>query len=389
MIKALLKYPVLTVYIVALLLSLKFVLFDYILPQLVTLNFALLPDFADSTIEYQLYMQVIKYGNIVSLDQDLLGSSLTVTVLPAWIQKILHTDPYWTFRLYAAFIIPVLPVIIYYLARKWHSVGWSVACAVLASSWMVFLEGGYYKRTIIALIFAALMILALASDKWNWKIRYLVIALCAVCIPLSHYSVAFGALGILVVMLGMVVAWRDWQYIKPITFGIVISLLCVLVYYGVWHRPVMDVVGRVAGFSTGVTSFPTSGIPMVIPVVVPTVITTVKKYIAMYGYFVMILIAIGFLTHYRTERMGKNALMVAGIGAIVAAVAVPALQAFYGFNRIQFQAMLPATVYFPTGVFWLADNLGINPKLLAYIIITCFLVVSLVYSTMASNAGVV
>jgi hypothetical protein len=382
--KIILKHPALTIYFVALLLSLKFAIFD----------FNLFSAYSDSSMEYQIYLYLASHGHITFSytkewlktafgSQELLISSYFVTLFPALVQKILHSDPYWTFKLYSAFLIPFLPVVIYYLARKWNNTGWAMVCAILSCSWFIYLEGGYFQRTNIALIFNMLMMLAIVFDKWNWKIRYPVIALSAVGMPLSHYSVTFGAIGILIVSLIIVVVWRKRLLVKPIVFSIVCLITMGAVYYLGFHPGVLYKLLMVFNISTGVISIPEQSAI----VVTSTLISTVYKGITMIGYFVTILLIVGWLITYKKEGMGRNVLTFGSMFAIGGAIAVPTLQALYGFDRIQYQAILPAIVYFPMGVTALADKLSISPKLLAGIIVGGLLVVSLIYSTVASRVG--
>ena len=384
--RMLLKWPALTIYIVALVLSLKFAIFDYRLPGIATLVFENLSSSADSSIEYQLYLQIVNYGHILlqyRQEQILLVSSYAVTYLPALIQRLLQSDPYWTFRLYSAFIMPCLPVVIYYLARKWNSKVWSMICAALSFSWLIYLQGNYYERTNIALIFAMLMMLAIVTDKWNWKIRYPVIAISAAGMPMSHYSVTFGAIGILFASLVIGLIWRKDSYVKPIGYSILCLLGVVGVYYGLVYPGVLYKLSIVGNASVGLIPMPEQSAP----VAIPTLIGSLSKGITMIGYFITILLIVGWLIVYKKEGMSRNVSTIGGMLAIGGAIAIPALQALYGFNRIQYQALLPAMVYFPMGVKALADKLSINSKLLAGIIVGGFLLISLVYIPIANRVG--
>ena len=98
-------YPVI-IALIAFGIVLRYALFDYEL-------------ISDSACEFMVYSLIVETGKwqIVTHHQ-LLSSCLFTTFFPAMFQRAFNTDLLMTFKLFPCFIIPFLPVAVYYLAKR-------------------------------------------------------------------------------------------------------------------------------------------------------------------------------------------------------------------------------------------------------------------------------
>ncbi len=170
---------------------------------------------SDSAYYYNNYVLAIKNG-WWSLEDNIPKASIVMTLLPATIQKILHTDILLTFKVYSSFILPFLPVVVYFLAKKFVNPFYAFMATVgILSTQSVFLRLPSYTQVGIATLFFALLILVMTSNiKW----KYIWIALLSVVIVVSHYSIAYMTIVIISVTLGILWLLRKKRALFLVTF---------------------------------------------------------------------------------------------------------------------------------------------------------------------------
>lgn len=216
---------------------------------------------SDGATEYKLYLQAIEGTFSPVKGVLLLNSVLSTTVLPATIQKILHTDPLLTFRFFSCFILPFLSVLVFHIAKRYTSNLSAFLVSLFFITNYVFVRGTSYARTGIACLFFALLIWAILDDDLSkWK-RYTLLILSPVGIVLSHYSVAYIGALVLVVCLGLDYLYlkvqkasvrRLWYIVLPMAILLVSSVIW---YWGVAVTPqryIKTIIAELAKAPTGI-----------------------------------------------------------------------------------------------------------------------------------------
>lgn len=188
----------------------------------------------DAAREYLLYKQIVESGSW-QLTGGLLNSTLSVTLLPAFIQRLFHTDILWTFKLYSSFIMPFLPVLIYLIVKKFLSYKYAFVSALLFISQYGFWHAPVFQRTIIALIFMALILWVIYSNL-SKKRKITLIVLSSLCLVLSHYTVAIVSIIVLIIALLSILVY-SWfmHYGSYVSRYIAVSLGCLILFSGIWY----------------------------------------------------------------------------------------------------------------------------------------------------------
>jgi len=175
-------YPVI-LYLLGAGLTLKYALFDFVIKS-------------DSAEEYGIYQVIIRDG--YTLKKGLLDSCLSTTLFPAFLHNISGIEPLLLYKTYTCFIIPLLPVVCYFIFQRITNkhLAFFVALYVIAQPY--FLWSPSLARINMALLFYALAVLIyLRSSKINIR-SATAIMLCAIGMVVSHYGVSYVALGIFI-----------------------------------------------------------------------------------------------------------------------------------------------------------------------------------------------
>ncbi len=167
----------------------KYCIVIWLLAFGVLLNYALryYTTASDSGMEYQLYLSILANG-WHPLNNSMLNSSLVTTLFPALITQILNTDPLMTYKLYAVFLLPFLPVValLFTSQFKGNYAGFLISIYLILG--YIFLRGTMYIRTGMACIFFTLILIFIyQSSKWE----YIVLVGAPLLVVASHYSVAY------------------------------------------------------------------------------------------------------------------------------------------------------------------------------------------------------
>lgn len=213
---------------------------------LVVLRYALL-DFTlglgDTEGEFMVYSLIVDTGKwqIVG-NQALLSSCLFTTYLPAMFQRAFNTDIMMTYKLFPCFIMPILPVAVYYLTKKWLAPHYAFLASVFIVIQIYFLWGIAFSRILVAVSFFALGLLVIFSGRQWFKVKVGLLVVLSSCLVTAHYGttfVVFFAVSIACMLL------RALQEIKGFAYPHLKPLLVFLVVLTVVGVPWLGVINRI------------------------------------------------------------------------------------------------------------------------------------------------
>jgi len=190
----------------------------------------------DRAVEYHFYQSFIEGGGWQVLHNSIVSSCLTITLIPAIIQQLTGFNELVLFKVYSCMFLPLIPVFIYLISRKYLNKRYSILATVLPFFTLFFLYIEAIGRTGIGFSCLAGMIWAILSK------RYILAPLFAFILVFSNYGTAFIALGLVSVV---------WLYLLvrkkySIDFKVVTTVLIILaIFVPLWHFGIAQTSGKV------------------------------------------------------------------------------------------------------------------------------------------------
>jgi uncharacterized membrane protein len=127
------------------------------------------------------------------------NACLSITILPTILSLFTGINNEATFKVVFPLLFSIVPISIYLISKKYLSLKMAyLASFFFMSQWMFSNEYPAIVREMTGLIFLSLMIHILLSDNINNKFRQLLLLLVGFSIVLSHYSLAYFSLFILI-----------------------------------------------------------------------------------------------------------------------------------------------------------------------------------------------
>ncbi len=203
----------------------------------ITLYYALFKQviLSDQMQEYKIYLSVIQTGHWQWVSDSIVNSCLTVTLLPAYMQRFTQIDAELVFKVWPCLLYPLMPAFVYLITRRYTNVRYAVLSSCLVLSSMYFLYYPAMGRVGIALAFLAGMVWGLL------KRNYILSGLFAVAVVFSHYGTAAIAIILVLFVVVYMVARRRFN----VDFRIAVSTLVILVsLFYVWHYVIVVESGR-------------------------------------------------------------------------------------------------------------------------------------------------
>lgn len=345
---------------------------------------------SDVAHEFALYQNIIARGYWTPIPDDrisyLLNSCLSVTLLPASIQRILGTDVNWTFKLYSSIFLPFLPLVVYFIARKFITPFNSFLVAVFTIFQYIFLRAPYYTRTLMADLFFALAILiVLWKPKRVW-LKYVLLSVVIVGIALSHYTVAFISVAVFVGAT-VILLIKNRKLPKELGFASLVMIVSIGIWDGIINPTplheatylVRAVFQSISGsnivssnFSSNITGnalLSADSREGVVQVAFGSSFLTmslIKKIEFIWNWAIIGVMCAGLLIAVIRRKTDDRylAITVVGVAIIGATVIFPVLSNDYGIARTYYQLMLPLAVFMVIACNWIGTKLKIQPTYL-------------------------
>jgi uncharacterized membrane protein len=200
----------------------------------------------DTHVEYYYFQTTLTNLYWSAFGHSTLDACLAISLLPTIYQSILNVDAEFLFKILYSLLFSISPLVIYVLSKRYvgELYGFLTACSFMTLS--NFLCTTVHARTNTAILFFALAMMVLFSDKIDpLKKRILFIVFMASCM-VSHYSTTYI---FFFIMLGTFIGVEMLS--KKYTVKKVVSLTITILFFAFiffWYSQVTE-----AAFNSGVS----------------------------------------------------------------------------------------------------------------------------------------
>jgi uncharacterized membrane protein len=341
----------------------------------------------DAHVEYYFFQTTMNNLHWSIAGHSSLDACLTILLLPAIYQSILNVSSEFLFKILYSLIYSISPLVIYVISKKYvdEVYGFLAACFFMFQSNFLFTE--WNARTNTAILFFALAMMILFSDKIDpLKKRILFIVFMASCI-VSHYSTTYI---FFFIMLGTFIGIEMLP--KKYTFKKVVSLTIVILFFSLiflWYSLVTETafnagVGFIENTLSNLNKFfieelRTESVPAMFGEgIVQKGIPHKIEFVFTWLTFALIGIGIVTLLVKRKEMLSAELgfkkpkflkdkfevtyfmIALACAGLLVTMVALPFVSVGYSMGRLYAVAITILSVFFVIGGIILSKNLSLN-----------------------------
>ena len=186
-----------------------------------------------------LHWRVLTVGNA-------LDACLVISILPTIYKSILNISPEFLFKILYSLIYSVSPLVIYVISKKYVGEGYAFLASCFFMFQATFLLTASNARTNTAILFFALAMMTLFSDRIDpLKKRILFIVFMASCM-VSHYATAYIFFFVMIgTLIGVEILLKKFTFKKMMSLTIVV-LFFALIFF--WYSQVTE-----TGFTAGVS----------------------------------------------------------------------------------------------------------------------------------------
>jgi len=193
---------------------------------------------ADVHREYYFFRTMLGNSHWSILGYGVLDACLCISLLPTIYQSMLNINPEFLYKILYSLIYSVSPLVIYIISKKYVGEGYAFLASCFFMFQANFLLTASNARTNTAILFFALAMMTLFSDRIDpLKKRILFIVFMASCI-VSHYATAYI---FFFVMLGTFIGLEMLS--KKYSFKKVVSLTLTILFFSMiffWYSQVTE-----------------------------------------------------------------------------------------------------------------------------------------------------
>ena len=192
----------------------------------------------DTHVEYYYFRTILNNLHWGILGYYTFDACLSISLLPTLYQSILNISPVFLFKILYSLIYSISPLVIYVISKKYVGEPYGFLASIFFISQTNFLQTEVTARTNTAILFFALAMMTLFSDRIDpLKKRILFIVFMASCM-VSHYSTTYI---FFFVMLGSFFGMEMLS--KKYTFKKIISLTMGILFFSMiffWYSQVTE-----------------------------------------------------------------------------------------------------------------------------------------------------
>ncbi len=156
----------------------------------------------DILLEYHVFVLTTEAHRwSMAFYQDPYNACLSLTILPTYLQTLLHMAPAYVFKFYTQFLGALPVVLVYYLNRRFLSQKLAYLAGFLYMTFPTFMvDMAFLNRQGIAfLFFGAMIITILAPEYFSARTRRIALFMFGIGMIFSHYSTSYIAVPVLIV----------------------------------------------------------------------------------------------------------------------------------------------------------------------------------------------
>jgi uncharacterized membrane protein len=216
-----------------------------------TMIFALRSNYVfgvDINEEYHLFFQTLTQLQWIPDPTLLLGSSVSISILPVVFENILHIYPQILYKLLFPLLFLIVPLIIYTIVKKFFSELLALFAACFYMFQNYFVGVSQIARTSVAILFYSFCVMVLYDKELIVAKKYALLLLFITGGVFSHYSSSFAFLFILLLayLLDLVLTRQQVRREnRLINFTLIIFFLSLILF---WYDQIINAV-----FNNGLT----------------------------------------------------------------------------------------------------------------------------------------
>lgn len=154
----------------------------------------------DVQLEYQVFSLTnrLKFWDMNNFE-DAYNACLSITILPTYLQSILHVQDFYIYKFFFQFITGLLAIVIFYLARHFSTNKTAFLSALLYITFPTFIVdmAMLNRQGMAMLFFGALCFVLLSNEYFSGAKRSFLLVLFGTGMILSHYSTSYIAIAII------------------------------------------------------------------------------------------------------------------------------------------------------------------------------------------------
>lgn len=188
----------------------------------------------DSNIEYYYFLNTLQnlhWSIGFSQFRSALDACISISLLPTIYQSLMDVNPEMLFKVLYPLIYSVSPLAIYVISRKYVGELYAFLAAFFFISQLNFLWTTSNARTSLAVLFFALIIMLLLTDKIKEMHKSILVIIFVFSIVLSHYSTSFLVMGIL--LCSFIASWIISKFYagKGVTLKMALTSSLILLFF--------------------------------------------------------------------------------------------------------------------------------------------------------------
>ncbi|TET10970.1 DUF2206 domain-containing protein, partial [Candidatus Aerophobetes bacterium] len=353
----------------------------------------------DIHLEYYLFHMTLANSHYGILEHSPLGSSLSISLLPAIFQSLLNVNwEEYLFKGIYVLICTFTPLVVYVISKKYLGNLYAFLAALFFISQVSFLSTAGSPRTNLAIFFFALSIMVLFHDTITEVKRKSLFLIFMVATILSHYSTAYVFFFLLLFTYLLGLFFKEYTLSKKVTLiPVCLFFVSSFLWYGqLTQAPLVSVVryiaetvGNLQNFFVEEMRHPSIGLLTGKELATP-VLSHINLVIHWASFAFIGIGIIGALlkrrgtissphqTNSRPEFLKSKfemeycllALMCAGM--LVAMVALPYASILYGMQRLYSQMAVILSGFFVFGGMLLSKYIRVSLRLLILLILVAY-----------------
>ena len=195
--------------------------------------------------EYYFFQTTLHNLHWSTLGHSTLDACLSISLLPTIYHSILNISPEFLFKILYSLLFSISPLVVYVLSKKYIGERYAFLASCFFMFQQYFLWAEFYPRTCTAVLFFALAMMTLFSDKMDpLKKMILFIVFMSSCM-VSHYSTTYIFFFVMLgAFVGVELLSRKYTVKKVVSLTIVILFFSMIFF---WYSQVTE-----TAFNSGV-----------------------------------------------------------------------------------------------------------------------------------------
>jgi uncharacterized membrane protein len=345
------------------------------------------PSQNDASLEYNLYRSIVDGQRLsFEVDNTLIGA-VTTTWLPALIQRVTHIEPSILFRYYAIPLIIWLPLIIYFITKRYLKPYQSFLVSILFVSQPYYMIAVGVSRIIIATTFLALGVWIILKEVMKTRTKVIYLSLLAILMSITHCGTAIASIAFLIgwITLSFVLR-RHWfainKYrIRDISIFLVVLCICASIWFGLvagfLGAHTVEISKAILKGTTGTTSSASGLLSNTVLGINFLTNSIIARLEVIATWLVILSLILGFIVHIKRHYLFTGAAVI-GLGLLGLGLVSPVLSSSYGIQRIYFHfsfLLLPFAIY---GLVWISQKIRLREWILPVVLTGFYITTSII-----------